>query len=59
MKEIKENVSNLIEKNCARCGKRFIAAPFHMYLINDKWYCSWTCYNHRHDDVKGATDERN
>lgn len=44
--------SYLTEKKCAKCGKTFIAAPYHVYKTNRKWYCSWTCYNHRNDEGK-------
>lgn len=53
-----ETATQLEEKTCAKCGKVFIPAPFHRFYINYKWYCSWTCYNHRNDVGKGATDER-
>jgi hypothetical protein len=47
----------LTEKRCAKCGKTFIAAPYHIYKKGVKWYCSWTCYNHRNDAEKGDDDE--
>jgi hypothetical protein len=47
-REIKE-VINYHERKCAKCGKLFIAAPFHVFRANSKWYCKWTCYNHRND----------
>lgn len=48
-------------KKCKKCGKIFIPAPMHIYKQGSKWYCSWTCYNHRNDleatykDDKGTT----
>lgn len=43
----------LNEKKCAKCGKNFIAQHGHIYRDHTnkktKWYCSWTCYNHRND----------
>lgn len=42
-------VNNYHERKCAKCGKLFIAAPFHVFRSNSKWYCKWTCYNHRND----------
>ena len=42
----------MYEKKCAKCGKNFISAPEHVYKTNRKWYCSWTCYNHRNDEGK-------
>ena len=46
-----------IEKKCAKCGKRFISAAEHIYKKNGKWYCSWTCYNHR-NERSGAKNEQ-
>ena len=34
---------------CKKCGKEFIPAPYHIYKHNSKFFCSWTCYNHRDD----------
>lgn len=34
---------------CAKCGKVFVPAPFHVYRVESKYYCKWTCYNHRND----------
>lgn len=47
------------EQKCAKCGKEFISAPYHIYKKGDKWYCSWTCYNHRNDpkESKGESNE--
>ena len=39
----------LREKKCKKCGRTFIAAPQHVYKVGSKYYCSWTCYNHRND----------
>lgn len=51
------NFNRLIpEKKCAKCGKVFIVAPQHVFKVYDKehtkYYCSWTCYNHRNDKEK-------
>ena len=37
------------ERKCAKCGKNFIVQPYHRYIANDKYYCTWTCFNHRND----------
>ena len=42
------------EVTCAKCGKRFIPARFHVFKHGSKYYCKWTCFNHRDD--KGASD---
>ena len=39
----------LAEKKCRKCGKKFIPAPEHRYHEGSKYYCTWTCYNHRND----------
>lgn len=36
-------------KKCPKCGKRFISAPYHVFKEDGKYYCSWTCFNHRKD----------
>ena len=35
------------EVKCANCKKNFIPAPYHVYHIGGKMFCSWTCYNQR------------
>lgn len=37
---------------CAKCGQTFIPAPMHIYRVGTKYYCKWTCYNHRNDKSK-------
>ena len=39
----------MTERRCARCGKIFIPAYYHAYKEYGKVYCSWSCYNHRHE----------
>lgn len=39
------------EKNCCKCGKRFVPAVYHKYEHNGRLYCSWTCYLHRADGI--------
>lgn len=49
----------LKERKCGKCGKVFI--PTYRYAYVDigrrRWYCSWTCFNHR-KDKEGDGDER-
>ena len=40
---------------CNRCGQVFIPAPMHIYKAGGKYYCKWTCYNHRNDE-QGVKD---
>lgn len=44
--------NTIIEMPCAKCGRIFVPAPEHVFRDNHKWYCSWTCYNHRYDGAK-------
>lgn len=37
---------------CAKCGREFIPAPQHVFKKNGRYYCKWTCYNHRNDKPK-------
>lgn len=48
------------EAKCAKCGKNFVVAIEHRFKEGGKYYCTWTCYNHRHDtEEKGViSDER-
>lgn len=46
------NVYFFETKKCAKCGKKFYPAPQHVFKENSKWYCTWTCYNHRKDKKK-------
>ena len=40
----------LKEYKCAKCGKTFIPPYNHVFQEGRrKWYCSWTCFNHRKD----------
>ena len=44
-----------IERVCAKCGKKFIPAIYHRFVTYypvKKYFCKWTCYNHRNDPVK-------
>lgn len=29
-------------KTCAKCGKKFVPAPLHIFKDKKKWYCKWT-----------------
>ena len=40
------------QAECAKCGKTFTPAPYHVFKSNNKYYCKWTCYNHRNDITK-------
>ena len=42
----------LKERVCPKCGKTFIPPYNHVFMERGrtwKWYCSWTCWNHRKD----------
>lgn len=34
---------------CPKCGQEFIVAAQHRYKAGKKYYCTWTCFNHRND----------
>lgn len=34
---------------CAKCKKIFCPAALHVFVEYEKFYCSWTCFNHRND----------
>lgn len=37
-----------VERTCEKCGKSFIPATYHQYKVGyRKYFCSWSCYNHR------------
>lgn len=48
---IKRDYFRLVE--CKKCGKMFPPAALHIYKEGAKYYCSWTCYNHRNDEKYG------
>lgn len=53
MNETKINISTPFRTViCEKCGKEFIPAPQHIFKSNGKYYCKWTCYNHRNDEPK-------
>jgi hypothetical protein len=52
MPKTKGSVDTVIkERKCKKCGKNFIVAVEHRYKEGGKYYCSWTCYNHRKDEI--------
>jgi hypothetical protein len=58
------SAENLVPRVCAKCGKVFTPAPYHQFVTypsgvqntRKKYYCKWSCYNHRNDipDKRGA-----
>ena len=42
------------EVYCAKCKKVFVPAALHRYVVRDKLYCSWHCYNHRDDNANNG-----
>lgn len=47
----------LSEVKCAKCGTKFIPQPLHRFKEHGKYYCKWTCFNHRKD--KTEKEKRN
>lgn len=55
---LEANINGILpEKKCRKCGKIFIPAPLHIYKDKSRWYCSWTCYNHRNDKEAVKNDQ--
>lgn len=36
-------------KHCKKCGKEIFPTYEWAYKEGSKYYCSWKCFNHRHD----------
>lgn len=43
----REHDNHLYPTYCKKCGKEFYRTPEHVYKSGSKYYCSWTCFNHR------------
>lgn len=39
-------------RKCKKCGKEIFPTAYWTYKEGGKYYCSWKCYNHRHDGKK-------
>lgn len=37
-------------RKCKKCGKEIFPSAYWVYKEDNKYYCSWKCYNHRDDD---------
>lgn len=42
---------------CKKCGREFIPAPMHIFKDRHKYYCKWTCYNHRNDKTEEVKED--
>lgn len=40
------------DMTCSKCGKNFVPAAKHLYRDEQNYYCSWTCYIHRNDQIR-------
>lgn len=45
---------NVFSHNCSRCGKSFVRAPYHVYVLPGKIYCSYTCWMRARDEKEAA-----
>jgi hypothetical protein len=45
MSKSRVTMQGIPEKDCARCGKRFVVQPFLVYKRPPKYFCSYTCYD--------------
>lgn len=62
------SAEHLVPRVCAKCGKVFTPAPYHQFVTypsgvqntRKKYYCKWSCYNHRNDipDKRGAKPKK-
>ena len=53
---MKEKVIGMRTVVCQKCGKEFTPAPMHIFKVGRKYYCKWTCYNHRNDKPEEVTE---
>lgn len=44
------------EKRCAKCGKLFVPTYNHVFTERGKFWCKWSCWNHRKDKDEGTRD---
>ena len=44
---IKRDYVKIVE--CKKCGKKFPVNSLYRFKVGAKYYCKWTCYNHRND----------
>lgn len=51
-KKTDETITGIRTVICGKCGQTFILAPMHRFKDGNKYYCKWTCYNHRNDKPK-------
>jgi RNase P subunit RPR2 len=40
---------------CEKCGKELFPTFNYRFKDGGKYYCKWTCYNHRNDHTKEET----
>ena len=50
--------TDMFERVCARCGKKFIIAPYHIYKLGRRVYCSYGCYRPAKEEAEAKADER-
>lgn len=42
----------IVEHKCPRCGKIFVAAPYHVYKHNGRLFCTYGCYNAHLNEIE-------
>lgn len=52
-----KEINHIRTTKCEKCGKVFVPAPFHVYKDGSKYYCKWTCFNHRKDKAPEEVKE--
>ena len=48
----------MMEYDCPICRRHFVRAPKHLYKDGKNYFCSWTCYMHRNDEMKRRAVEQ-
>lgn len=50
--------TDMFERVCSRCGKLFIIAPYHVYKLGSRVFCSYGCYTKACAEKEALTRER-
>lgn len=53
----KDSIDYIRTVVCDKCGREFVPAPMHTFVVEryhekstrKRWYCKWSCYNHRNE----------
>ena len=42
--ELRADLELWKDRRCAICKRKFLPAPYHVYRVNDRYCCCYTCY---------------